>query len=660
MRSGWPHSGDGQGIPPADQRHVPFGQDVSWPTGHSDAEYQNGDYRYAAPQAAQPPAAQSLGGSQGAHPYAAFNAAGYGDDGYRDPGYQGPAAQDAGIAGTRTVRGFVEPGQSYAPRRAPEAGYDRPGYQQQGYGQQEYGQQGYAGSSYAPPGQIEMAYPPAADSYHGADLYKQPWDYDQPLRYEGEEDSYPLPDTYQQPGGYASPDDYASPNGYGNPGNDGAVRYQPPAFDPAGYNGSDYSMPGVNGPGYDLSGIIGTSDFEVPGFDEPSYRRLSYDDPRYEETPGYPGSRSRFDETRFDVPRFDETRLDNLWLASDDVRREAEPAGYGNDGFGDSRTRSGYSADFDRGQGARFDETRHDMSALAVPSRDYTSLDYTRFDVPAFDETRLDNLRSFTPVTGPRPAAAAVLAPPAARPRSWAEDTSLDHFADLDLTDEPVPAAFTRTLERPVDRPQRDDDTGARRAAGRRRGRSGDRRQWMALGAIAVVAAGAIGGVLMKYVFSGPSGPAHQVVAPQTVDGFTRSANLEKQMQVGSEAQKVAQASDGQASHVISAVYQQGSISPGSNAQIFMFVGGNLAGADPSVSVANFEQTYQGAASVSPGSLGGEAACTETHLNGQSASMCVWFDNDTFGTVVSPTMTTAKLAATMDAVRPSLEQLATK
>jgi hypothetical protein len=61
---------------------------------------------------------------------------------------------------------------------------------------------------------------------------------------------------------------------------------------------------------------------------------------------------------------------------------------------------------------------------------------------------------------------------------------------------------------------------------------------------------------------------------------------------------------------------------------------------------------------VSPGSLGGEAACTETHLNGQSASMCVWFDNDTFGTVTSPTMTTAKLASTMDTVRPSLELLA--
>jgi hypothetical protein len=285
------------------------------------------------------------------------------------------------------------------------------------------------------------------------------------------------------------------------------------------------------------------------------------------------------------------------------------------------------------------------MKALVEPG------DSTRFDMPRFDETRIENLRPLTPARGLRTTGTAVLAPPAARPRRWAEDTSLDHFADLDLTDEPVPAAFTRTLERPQ---QQDDDTASRRAVGRRRGRSGDRKQWIALGAIAVVAASAIGGVL-HYVLSGPGGPAHRVVAPQAVGEFTRSANLEKQLGVATEAAKVAQASGGQASGVVSAVYQQGSLSPGSNTQIFMFVGGKLASANPGASVDNFEKSYPGSAAESPGSLGGKASCTETHLNGQSASMCVWFDNDTFGTVVSPTMTTAKLAATMDAVRPSLE-----
>jgi hypothetical protein len=417
-------------------------------------------------------------------------------------------------------------------------------------------------------------------------------------------------------------------------------------------------MPGVNGPGYDLSGIIGTSDFEAVGYDEPSYGRLSYDDPRYEDGPRYRQSGQRFDQTRSDVPRFDDTRLDNLWQPGEDVRREAGPAGYGNDAFGGGRGRSespSFDA-FDTRRGPRSAETRYDMRALVEPG------DSTRFDVPVFDETRLDNLRALAPARGLRTSGAIMLAPPPARPRNWAEDTSLDHFNDLDLTDEPVPAAFTRTLERPeersFDRPQQDDDTATRRAAGKRRGRSGDRRQWMALGAIAVVAAGAIGGVLMKYVFAGPSGPAHQIVAPQTVDGYTRSANLEKQLDVAGEAQKVAKASSGQASALGDGVYQMGNISAvteAANTQMFMFVGGKLAGADPGASITNFEQTYPGSAAVSPGSLGGQAACTETHLNGQSASMCVWFDNDTFGAVVSPTMTTAKLASTMDAVRPSLE-----
>jgi hypothetical protein len=109
---------------------------------------------------------------------------------------------------------------------------------------------------------------------------------------------------------------------------------------------------------------------------------------------------------------------------------------------------------------------------------------------------------------------------------------------------------------------------------------------------------------------------------------------------------------------VVSAVYQQGSLTPGSEAQIFMFVGGKLANTDPSASIANFQQSYPDAQNVSPGSRGGDAACTETHVNNEKAAMCVWFDNDTFGAVVSPGMTTAKLAATMDTARQSLELFA--
>jgi len=148
MRSGWPTE-DGRGMTPANQGHVPFGPEVSWPAGYSEREYPSGDYGYPATRAEQLPAA-----GHGAHPYAAFGGAGYGDDGYNDPGYQGPSAQDAGIPGVKTVRGFVEPGHG-------QSGYPETGYAQSGYPRSLPGstssQPGYAGSSYAVAGEIEMA-----------------------------------------------------------------------------------------------------------------------------------------------------------------------------------------------------------------------------------------------------------------------------------------------------------------------------------------------------------------------------------------------------------------------------------------------------------------------------------------------------------------------
>jgi len=656
MRSGWPHTEDDHGRLQADQRRVPFGPDISWPTGYSDLEYRDGEYRYpAAPYAPEPPA------NHGEHPYAGYGAPGYGDHGgrgrgrhaaddygygdpgYSDPRYDGPASQDAGIAGTRTVRGFVEASQ-------PQPGYAQPGYALSAptAADYDYDAPGYDDSTH-----IELAYPlPSVEAYPAAEAYHQPWDYDQPLRYEGDEPSYPAVDGYGQQDGFGERDRYGS----------GGYRVQ--AYDPSDYNGSDLSRPGIDGPGYDLSGIIGTGDFEAVGYDDPSYGRLSYDDPRYDAPadPRRDSSRPRFDETRYDLPRYDDTRLDSLWLANEDTRQQDEPTGYGNDGFGaDGPFRSEYpdprtfgGADFAGPHpGAalaprRFDETRFDLRA--VDER----MDHTRFDVPAYDETRVENMRALQSADFRR-SATNLLPPPDRQPLNWPDETTIDALvADLYLDDEPeqLPAAYVRTAER---RGDAGDDTGTRRAVGRRRGRSGDRRQWMALGAIAVVAAGAIGGVLMKYVFHGPSGPAHTVVAPNQAGGFTRVPALEKQMQVDSLRTEVMKTSAGQASDVVSAVYAQGSTAPGGNAQIFMFVGGKLSSAAPATSLANFTQTYPGATVVPAGSLGGKAACAEATTGGEGVAMCVWFDNDSFGELVSPSMTTAKLATTMETVRPNLE-----
>ena len=154
------------------------------------------------------------------------------------------------------------------------------------------------------------------------------------------------------------------------------------------------------------------------------------------------------------------------------------------------------------------------------------------------------------------------------------------------------------------------------------------------------------------------SGPAQTLSTPTELGSYTRSPSLEKAMDVNGLREQVMKGSSAQASDVLSAVYAQGNATPGAggNPQVFMFVGGHLANSDPAASIASFEQEYSGAQAVPAGSLGGEAACVTKTASNASVAMCVWFDNDSFGTLVSPTMSTAKLANTMDTVRPGIEQ----
>ncbi|MBO0802874.1 MAG: hypothetical protein J2P25_07340 [Nocardiopsaceae bacterium] len=705
MRSGWPHTQEGTGTL-ASQRQA-YGPAESWPdgypalgsnethgnggpgnTGHGNMGHGNGgrDYGYPAhgmdpyaaglhaveppvvePRAVEPPGSIAPAGPAGTHPYApaplggeppaggytasSIESFGYGDPGYSNARYDGPSSQDTGIASTQTVRGVVESSAPY-------------------------------GGGYAP------------------DIYHQPWDYSQPLRYEDEGSVYP---------------GRSLGSGKHSRGPAGGT---PSAYSPGDYNGSELSRPGVAGAGYDLSGIIGTGEFPDIDYDQPGYDRLSYDDPRYADSPGYDdrrysgsqGGDDRRGSTRFDMPAVD-----------DEPRR--------------SGTRTDMRALGERpgSSSPRHGSTRFDMPAVddvsasrldhVWPAREdlpddpgfsgRPKLTQTRFDMPAvedyqygdqFDQTSADGMRSLAPETEFRavsagllsaPVGADLVAPAEEQPVSWADepsfepsfDPSFEQYGDLaelddglperfgdlaelddDLTEldsadaQDAPAAFTRD---PQDAPTRTGTrtairTGSRRAVGKRRGRSNDRRQWMALGAIAVVASGAIGGVLMKFVFSGPSGPAHVISTPSEVAGYTEKPSLEQQMKVGNLRDGIIHSTGGQASNVKSGVYQQGSSGIGSSPQTYMFVGGNLANSDPSTSVADFENTYkQGKAHTVPtGKMGGEAACAIATVNGSSVSMCVWFDNDTFGDMVSPTMTPAKLAATMEAARPHLEHVA--
>jgi hypothetical protein len=529
----------------------------------------------------------------------------------------------------------------------------------------------------------------ASPGYGESASHAQPWDYSQPLRYDGEEPTYLgaghpsgpyatlkdgyVPDSFTSDSyasdysedSYAGYDEVERYSDYSDParGNasqasaspydrggsyGGAASYDDdprsassshrPSYDPNAYNGSDLSRPGVDGLGYDLSEIIGTRDFPQYGYDEPSVERLSYDDPRYEDGYG---------EASHDGTRFDETRLDNFW-----------PGGGGRRGAGRDSGTGPHRA-------YRPNDTRLDLGYRT---------DQTRFDVPAYgsfgDETRMDGMRALSADPNQGRAATSLLAPPEFAPSerslNWADETSLDSFSGLDLDEPPLgyrgqPSRAVETAMREVPlAPPGKANTGGQRTVGRRRGRSSDRRQWLALGAVVVVAAGAITGVLSKFVFAGPSGPAHSISTPASLDSYTRSASLEKAVNVDGLREKIIQSSSGQASDVVDAVYAQGSVTPGAggSGQMFMFVGGHLANTDPASSITTFEQAYPNANVVYAGPLGGKAACATTANGGESLSMCVWFDNDSFGTLVSPSMSTAKLASTMVTVRPGLEQVA--
>jgi hypothetical protein len=181
------------------------------------------------------------------------------------------------------------------------------------------------------------------------------------------------------------------------------------------------------------------------------------------------------------------------------------------------------------------------------------------------------------------------------------------------------------------------------------------RRWW--LGVLGVVIAACV--AITIIISSGaPSHgePVHAIQTPARIGSFTRNAGLENSTHIAGLGAGVIQMGAGQASNMKSAVYESGNPGASNPVQILMFIGGHLASAGPATSVTDFTQKFAGATVVSAGSLGGQAACVEEGATTSNpASICVWFDNDSFGEIVSPTMNATTLATVMRTIRPDLE-----
>lgn len=515
-----------------------------------------------------------------------------------------------------------------------QAGHEQGGYEQAGYQQGGYEQGGYEQGGYEQQGGYPPGYQYQEQGYEGTGYQPE----------------------YQPPAGYPPPAEVSQPDygyqDYGDP------RYNDPSFGDPAYEDVPYAGYGAPAPSYP----------DYPAYSEgPGYEQApSYDagkDPGYAGPAGYVAA--EYASGQFPAG------VGTLGELSAGMPDPAATGMLDTSGMLDATGISDHAElyNYHPGTGAEGGHTFLDAPA-PVGTLDVSGL------APAPDDTTIDG---HPPILGPAEAAdaAGVLdggaastyfagapgfdagvpafagAAPAFADAAPAEITSLD-LPPADSFD-PGPAEGT----------SRTGGTGAllrprsTRPAGKRRGASGDRRLWFALGGVLVVAAAAIAAIVMVAFPSGPGGPAHTLVTPNQLSAFVRRPALEQQMNVSQLRQDVLNMSSGQAKHIVEGVYEAGSSTSGSTPQIILFIGGNLANASPADSVASFTKRFKGATISSAGSLAGKAVCVNaTASEPGSVAMCAWFDNDSFGEVVSPTMKATTLASTMRQIRPKVELIA--
>ena len=644
---------------------------------------------------------------------------GYGDPGYADPSYEGPRTPYGGSAYDRPAFGGQHggPPNAAAPRRSGGSGYRLPGADQPGYhvpGIRDSARSGRAVPGYPPHGFVppssdhgiwpvtgaQRALPatgpqpvaqpivPSAAGARGArgagrsqqagsPAYPEQW-YDHPRLADGVLDD--VRHDQPRPGGsrLGGPSTGSRPTDPRLEGmNYGELRYDDPApMDPVTPGQPGYDEPLDDGSWYEELQRSAPAHPQGFGPQHPSgpHRRMEPQAPDHGRQPGFPQAPDR--SAGYGKPRGD-------WGSTlpQPPRNPAMNAGRMTDPG--QRAGSQPGSPFPPGPAA---PGTGFLSAPAVPVGLLTPPVGTRVDALH------DGAAPAEPVASPGPradsAAAQVLtAPRAGRPgtaaavrpghgldgpeitASWPtlpQTDDLESFEDFwrDDEDEEYSGLFG---DRHAEFGRADARQAAvsrqattKRRTGRRRGRSNDHRLWLGLGGVVIVAAAAITGII-KFEFPSHSGPAHTMVTPTKIGNYVRTVDLEKQVGLSELRDDVIKMSSGQASDVVSAVYESGNSAAGNTEQIMMLIGGHLANADPAASIAGFTQKFPGAHVASAGSMGGEAACVQEGTTASnSRSLCVWFDNDSFGEIVSPTMNATALANAMRTARPSVELVVKK
>lgn len=167
----------------------------------------------------------------------------------------------------------------------------------------------------------------------------------------------------------------------------------------------------------------------------------------------------------------------------------------------------------------------------------------------------------------------------------------------------------------------------------------------------AVVAVLAVAGYLLL-----GSQPAHVVSVPAKLDGYVTDPALANATHAQQLRSGIVAGAAGEVKNVVAAVYQK-STGPGTSAgpQIIVFIGGNLTGRSAGSFISGFMTQLHRSFTTNAGRLGGHAACAPGS-NGRPAE-CAWADNDTFGVMISPTLSAAGLASEMRQMRPLVERV---
>ena len=692
------------------RREVPFGPEISWPHGFRQLDPQSREVLesgYGTGPTYQPPAMDD-----------------FGDPGYSDPSYDGPHTSYTGPA-FPGGSGYRQPETRGPGYHVPEVRDSRPGYTGPGYtgpGQAAPGHAGpgHAGPGHAGPGHAGPGYPARdfAASPSGAQDSYPVTGAQEALR-----DTRPQPaasgDSFRPAGTAGYPEQrYDSPR-LTDRGRDGrpADGPRPSGLRASGPRPADPRLEGMRydelrydeepvpaSPGFDDSVEDESWYAELrrsgpafpPGFVEeprPSgpTRRAEPQAPSFGSKPGFsqppaPGQFPGYGQARGDRGRPGPQLSAERGTSSGPASSGPASSGPASSGPRSSGPRTGASAAHGSGPwpGSPNAAVRQPGSALpqSPASQGNPFLSAPAAPVGLLTPPaghRIDALRDNDELTGPGTDTSQFLAPPGAgrpgsaavRPghgldgpeitSSWpvqvpAEDP--DRFAEFWQEDDEEVDYKGLFGDRVAD-PDGTKESSKRRT-GRRRGGSNDHRLWLSLGGVVIVAAAAITGII-KFEFPSHTGPAHTMVTPAAIGSFARTVDLERSTNVAQLRNEVIKMSAGQASRVVSAVYESGNSAAGNTEQIIMLIGGHLAHAAPATSITSFTQKFPGAHVVSAGSLGGKAACVEEGGGTtDSVSMCAWFDNDSFGEIVSPTMNATNLAKALTTVRPAVEMVVKK